>query len=205
MPQKRFYAVWKGRRTGVFASWAECEAATRGYPGAQFKGFETRAEAERALRGSYEAHQGKPASSQRWLFAAHPPRLPSIAVDAACSGSPGTLEFRGVETETGKPVFEAGPFADGTNNVGEFLAIVDAMRWLDAHAHDWPVYSDSANAIGWVLAGKCNTKLRRLPSNRTLFQMIAGAEQWLASAGRRRVLKLDTKAWGEIPADYGRK
>ncbi len=205
MPVKKYYVVWKGRRTGVFESWAECEAATRGYPGAQFKAFESRAEAERAFAGPYEKHTGKPASSQRWLFAAAKPKLPSIAVDAACSGSPGRLEFQGVETESGKSIFRKGPFADGTNNVGEFLAIVEAMRWLDERRHPWPVYSDSENAILWIKARKCNTRLQHLPSNRRLFEMIAGAEEWLRSAGKRQVLKWDTRAWGEIPADFGRK
>lgn len=205
MPKQKYYVVWKGRRTGVFRTWAECEAATKGYRGAQFKAFESRAEAERALRAGYEAHRGKPASSQKWLFAAAKPVLPSITVDAACSGSPGPLEFQGVETESGAPIFRQGPYADGTNNVGEFLAIVAAMRWLDEHQHPWPVYSDSANAIGWVKAGKCNTKLQRLPSNRVLFELIAQAEAALRAAGRRPVLKWDTRAWGENPADFGRK
>ncbi len=205
MPVKKYYVVWKGRRTGVFESWAECEAATRGYPGAQFKAFESRAEAERAFAGAHEKHTGKPASGQRWLFAAAKPKLPSVAVDAACSGSPGPLEFRGVETESAKPIFRKGPFADGTNNVGEFLAIVEAMRWLDERRRPWPIYSDSENAILWVKAGKCNTRLQRLPSNRRLFGMIAQAEEWLRTAGKRQVLKWDTRAWGEIPADFGRK
>jgi len=205
MPRQKYYVVWKGRRTGVFHSWAECEAAISGYRGAQFKAFDSRVEAERALARGYEAHKGKPASLQRWLFAAARPLLPSIAVDAACAGSPGRLEFQGVETESGKPVFKEGPFDDGTNNVGEFLAIVEALRWLDEHRRAWPVYSDSENAIGWVKAGRCNTRLKRLPSNRKLFELIAEAEESLRSVGKRQVLKWDTKAWGEIPADFGRK
>jgi ribonuclease HI len=205
VPRQKYYVVWKGRKTGIFNSWAECEAAVKGYADAEYKAFESRVEAERALAAGYAAHKGRAASAQRWLFAPEKPILPSIAVDAACSGSPGPLEFQGVDTETGKAIFKQGPFADGTNNVGEFLAIVEAMKWLDEHQHPWPVYSDSANAIGWVGAKKCNTKLARLPSNRLLFERIAQAEKWLRFLTRRKVLKWDTKAWGEIPADYGRK
>ncbi|HTP00512.1 MAG TPA: ribonuclease H family protein [Anaerolineales bacterium] len=205
MPAQRFYVVWKGRRRGIFDSWAECEAQVNGYAGAEYKAFGTRREAERALGEECAEHRGKDSSSQRWLFAVEKPVLPSISVDAACSGSPGRLEFRGVETETGKPVFADGPFDHGTNNVGEFLAIVEAMKWLDERQHPWPIYSDSANAIGWVKAKKCNTQLKRLPSNRKLFERIAEAEKWLRFLTKRKVLKWDTKAWGEIPADYGRK
>jgi ribonuclease HI len=205
MPKGKFYVVWKGRQIGVFHSWAECQAAINGYPGAQFKAFGSRSEAERALAGGFAEQKGKPASSQRWLFAATRPVIPSLAVDAACSGSPGPLEFQGVETGTGKPVFRRGPYEGGTNNVGEFLAIVEAMKWLDERESSWPIYSDSENAIGWVRAKRCNTRLARLSSNRKLFEMIADAEKSLRVLVSRKVLKWDTRAWGEIPADFGRK
>ncbi len=205
MPQQKYYVVWKGRRTGIFNSWAECEAQVSGYAGAEYKAFASRREAERALASNYAAHRGKPASSQRWLLAVEKPVLPSLAVDAACSGSPGPLEYRGVETATGKLVFRKGPFAAGTNNVGEFLAIVEAMRWLEQRGEKWPIYSDSENAIGWIKLKKCNTRLVRLASNRQLFELIADAEKWLALVQPSTVLKWDTPAWGENPADFGRK
>ena len=118
------------------------------------------------------------------------PRVPSISVDAACAGSPGPLEYRGVETESGRQLFRQGPFAEGTNNVGEFLAIVEALRWLRRHNQVRPIYSDSQNAIGWIRQGKCGTKLQRTSANRRLFEMIARAEADLpallsASSGGR--------------------
>jgi ribonuclease HI len=205
MPKTKFYVVWKGRKRGIFTSWAECEAQVKGFADAQYKAFETRAEAERAFAAAYSEYKGKPASTQRWLFTPNPPILPSLCVDAACDGSPGRLEYRGVKTESGEQIFHAGPFADGTNNVGEFLAIVLAMDWLSKHKLDWPVYSDSENAITWVKAGKCNTKLARLPSNKMLFELIARAEENLRASRSFKVLKWDTGAWGENPADFGRK
>ncbi len=205
MSKRKYYVVWKGRRRGIFASWAECEVQVKGFAGAQYKAFETRAEAERAYAAAYADYQGKPASTQKWLFAPHPPVLPSLCVDAACDGSPGRLEYRGVKTESGEQIFHAGPFADGTNNVGEFLAIVLAFDWLSKHQLDWPIYSDSENAIAWVKAKKCNTKLARLPSNKMLFELIARAEENLKTSKAVKVLKWDTEAWGENPADFGRK
>jgi ribonuclease HI len=89
--------------------------------------------------------------------------------------------------------------------VGEFLAIVEAMKWLGERQKQWPIYSDSENAIGWVKIKHCNTKLARLPSNRRLFEMIADAERLLRTLPSRKILKWDTRAWGEIPADFGRK
>ena len=205
MPNQKYYVVWNGRKPGIYTSWAECEAQVKGYPGAEYKSFSTREMAEAAFHGAYEDYQGKPGSSQQWLFAPIKPILPSICVDAACSGSPGPLEYQGVLTETGEQIFHAGPFPDGTNNVGEFLAIILAMDWLITKELDMPIYSDSASAISWVKAGKCNTKLERFPSNKLLFDFISHAEETLKVSKTIRVLKWDTKAWGEIPADFGRK
>jgi ribonuclease HI len=197
--------VWKGRRTGIFNSWADCEAQVKGFTDAEFNAFGSRQEAERAFAASYADFKGKPASSQKWLFAPHPPIVPSICVDAACDGSPGNLEYRGVLTETGEEIFHAGPFKDGTNNVGEFLAIILAMDWLTTKKTNLPIYSDSETAAAWVKAGKCNTKLERLPTNTILFNFIARGEQTLKVSQTFRVYKWDTESWGEIPADFGRK
>jgi ribonuclease HI len=206
MSRKKYYVVWKGRSTGIFTDWDSCAAQVNGFPGAQYKAFETRLEAERAIAGEYGAYAGKPVSSQKWLFAPHPPIPESYAVDAACSGSPGRLEWRGVHLASGEEAFRQGPFENGTNNVGEFLAIVQALALLEQNALSLPVYSDSETAIAWVRLGRCNTDLEPDERNAALFDLLTRAEDWLEGhPGKRTVLKWDTKAWGENPADYNRK
>lgn len=207
MPKQKFYVVWKGRRPGIYTSWTEAEKQVRGAVGAEYKAFGTRQEAEAAFRSTYEAYKGRSSSLGKWRTASARPILPSLCVDAACSGSPGILEFRGVFTESGDEIFHAGPFPDGTNNVGEFLAIVQALSWMKKHSAPLPVYSDSENGISWVYAGKCRTSLKRTGRNATLFDMIRSAENWLAEHKLEdgAVLKWDTALWGEIPADFGRK
>ena len=74
----------------------------------------------------------------------------SLAVDAACSGNPGDMEYRGVYTATGQEIFHIGPLKEGTNNVGEFLALVHGLALLQQKGSDLPIYSDSRNAISWV-------------------------------------------------------
>lgn len=207
MVQKaKFYVVWKGRKRGIFTSWEECEAQVKGFTDAEYKAFASREAAQRAFAGNYQDYAGRPASSGNWLFAPQPPIAKSISVDAACSGSPGRLEYRGVETATGKAVFRQGPYANGTNNVGEFLAIVHALTWLEQKGLEMPVYSDSETAIAWMRSGRCNTDLRPDGRNAPLFDLIARAESWLAeNEVHSPVLKWDTQAWGEIPADFNRK
>lgn len=211
----KFYVVWKGRKTGIFSTWEACAKQVNGFRGARYKSFSTRLAAEQALRGNFSSHPGRGGSSQEWLFSPHPPDPDSVAVDAACSGSPGRLEFRGVDLRTGKEIFHRGPYRNGTNNVGEFLAIVQALEMLAGQSGDpsraagetaIPVYSDSDTAIGWVKAKRCNTKLSADGTNAPLFRLIRRAEAWLADhIASRPVLKWDTRAWGEIPADFNRK
>ena len=162
MAKQKFYVVWKGRRTGVFTSWEACSAQVSGYPGAEYKSFDSLTAAESAFRSAYAAFMGKPASTGQWTrplgrVSLTKPEIPSISVDAACAGVPGPVEWRGVETETGKQLFKFGPYPDGTNNVGEFLAIVQGLAWLTEKQLDWPLYSDSENAILWVKVKKCRT------------------------------------------------
>ena len=134
------------------------------------------------------------------------PLLPALAVDAACSGNPGVMEFRGVIADTGTEVFHRGPFPQGTNNIGEFLALVLGLAYLKQHNLTWNIYTDSVTALAWLRQRKCKTKLPRTPENEPLFQMVAKAEAWLcANTYTTRIYKWDTERWGEIPADFGRK
>ena len=130
----------------------------------------------------------------------------SLAVDAACSGNPGKMEYRGVFTADNVEIFHIGPLDDGTNNVGEFLAIVHALALLKQKNSTLPIYSDSANAIKWVEKKKCNTKLEKTDNNQQIFDLIARAEKWLnENTYSNPIIKWETNSWGEIPADFGRK
>jgi len=202
----KFYVVWKGRRAGIFNTWEECSAQVKGYTGARYKAFGTRAEAEKAYQGNYSAYAGKPASTGKWLFSPGSPVGQSYCVDAACSGSPGRLEYRGVATATGQEIFREGPYENGTNNVGEFLAIVHALKWLKRKRVSDPVYSDSETGIKWVRRKICNTTLTQDNTNAKLFKLISQAEAWLRENEMNNpILKWDTQLWGEIPADFNRK
>jgi ribonuclease HI len=134
------------------------------------------------------------------------PILPALAVDAACSGNPGVLEFRGVVADTGTEVFRRGPFMQGTNNIGEFLALVLGLAYLKKYNLPWTLYTDSVTALAWVRQKQCKSKLEWKAQNQELFLMVRKAEQWLReNTYTTQVLKWETSLWGEIPADFGRK
>lgn len=209
MPTKtKFYVVWKGRVPGIYTSWEDTSQQVDGFQGAQYKAFPSLAIAQEAYAGKYEdyiQHAGKGAV-QKPLIVVEGPQSDSYCVDAACSGNPGRLEYRGVYTHTGKEIFRRGPYAHGTNNVGEFLAIVHILNLLKKMGMNQPVYSDSETAIVWVKQKICKTQLKPTERNQELFKLISRAEIWLAqNENHNEILKWDTHAWGEIPADFGRK
>lgn len=206
----KFYVVWKGKHPGIFESWADCKAQIEGYKGAEYKSFSTFAEAKKAYNGNYSDYKGttkgKSELSQQELLKIGDPNYNSIAVDAASSGNPGKMEYRGVDTKTKKVLFHQGPFEQGTSNVGEFLALVHGLAFLKQKKSDRVLYSDSRIAIGWVRKGKCGTKLEKTSKNAKLFELIERAEDWLKkNRYTTPIVKWETKAWGEIPADFGRK
>ncbi|WP_034920883.1 viroplasmin family protein [Gillisia sp. CAL575] len=211
--KKKFYVIWEGVETGIFHTWNECLANTKGYPQAKFKSFLTLDAAEKAYSESYWDYAGKdvkekfiPEFSKEQLLLIGQPVLDSISVDAACSGNPGRLEYQGVFTETKEVIFKQGPFEYSTVNMGEFLAIVHALAELKRRNDKRPIYSDSKVAMGWVKKGICNTNLEETENNKETFKLIARALKWLAENNYdNQILKWETKAWGEIPADYGRK
>lgn len=207
--KQKYYVVWFGNPTGIFDSWEACKKSIEGIKGAQYKSFESLEEAKKAYDGEYEDYTGKtskPKISKEELAKIGEPNLYSICVDAASSGNPGIMEYRGVDTQTHKQLFRQGPFQQGTNNVGEFLAIVHGLALLKKNNSDRILYTDSKIAINWVKRKKCNTKLKRTPKNSYLFELIERAEHWLkTNQYSNKIVKWETKAWGEIPADFGRK
>lgn len=205
----KFYVVWKGRKPGVYPTWAEAEAQVKGFPGAEFKSFESLGAARAAFEGSYRGFLS-PKTAQGALWQNLPPdqrpNLESLSVDAACSGNPGRLEYRCIDNRTGQVVFEEGPFQDGTNNVGEFLAIVHALAWCKQKGLSLPIYSDSRIALSWVRQKKCKTNLKPTERNQKLFELVHRAERWLAeNQYENPVLEWKSNLWGQISADYGRK
>lgn len=133
------------------------------------------------------------------------PNLDSISVDASCIGNPGYLEYQAVETRTRKILFKES-FEMGTNNVGEFLAIVHALVYAHKKGLNMPIYSDSTTAITWVKKKICKTSLKRTKETERIFDFIDKSEIILREyTFTNPVLKWETKRWGQIPADFGRK
>lgn len=222
--KQKYYVVWQGKKPGIYTDWDECKEQVHGVLGAQYKGFDTMAEAEAAIRLPYSSvvNSNPTGLTSRTSPTGvliidengmttikpgteNPPVLDALAVDAACSGNPGVMEYQGIYIPTRTQVFHY-KASKGTNNIGEFLAIVHGLSYLKKHHLNQIIYSDSVNAISWVRQKRCKSKLPEDASTAELWDYIHRAENWLhTNTYTTEIRKWDTDHWGEIPADFGRK
>jgi ribonuclease HI len=199
---QKYYAVLRGRKLGIFLSWEECQEQIQGFSHAKFKSFQTKVEAETAL-GIYLKASLFP---DNLISYSDKIITNSICVDASCLGNPGIVEYKGVNTNTHEVIFHSGQIPYGTNNLGEFLALVHGLAYLAKQGENIPIYSDSITAIKWVQARNVRTKLKRDASSEKIFNLVDRALNWLENNDSYNpIIKWSTDVWGEIPADFGRK
>ena len=202
MGKQKYYVVWKGKKPGVYDSWQKCQEEIKNIKGARFKSFDDVKKADNAYSIGYDEYK----KTNHIINEGDGPNLDSISVDAASSGNPGKMEYRGVDTKTKKVLFKMGPFNNATNNIGEFLALVHGLAMMEKESDKKIIYSDSITAISWVRKKRCQTKLKKNKENEEVFDLIARAILWLKKNNYSIIIKKwETKLWGEIPADFGRK
>lgn len=211
MNKKKYYVVWQGRKPGVYDTWKECQAQILEFPGAKYKGFESAMEAQKHFLGGYENYykQNPPVKKKQIPYLTdhdEKPDLDSICVDAACNMVTRVMEYRGVDTRTGEQIFHQGPLKNATNNIGEFLALVHGLALLKQQGSNKAIYTDSITAISWVRHKKHKSIISPIEENALLFDLLARAEKWLnENQYANPIIKWNTRLWGEIPADFGRK
>jgi ribonuclease HI len=206
-----YYVVWHGFRPGIYTKWDDALKQITGFPGAIYKTFGSKDLAEKAFKEHPDKYKDGDYKKTKDLDAKELERIGSpielsLAVDAACNGK-GDFEYQGVWTFSKETVFRVGPYKKGSNNIGEFLALVHALAYLHSHKDPkmkaMPIYSDSRIAMKWVRIKMCKTT-KQPPTD--VKQLIQRAEKWLHQhTYKNPILKWETKVWGEIPADFGRK
>lgn len=205
--EKKFYIVRKWKKTWIFDSRDECKESVNWYSDAKYKWFSSKEEAEIALQEWWEKYyevknitKKEKVNSEDIPFFAE-----SIAVDAACSGNPWEMEYRGIDLQNWDEIFHE-KFKIWTNNIGEFLAIIHWLKylWNDNRV----IYSDSRIAMSWVNQWKCKTQINADKNSDfwITLKAVEWAENWLKENWiKHRILKRNTEDWWEIPADFGRK
>jgi Predicted double-stranded RNA/RNA-DNA hybrid binding protein len=203
MKKQRFCVVWNGRIPGVYNSYKEALPQIDHFSYPQYKTFDTKEEAIIAFNSHPSLYTKLPCPPSKELD------YNSICVDGACTGGFGTIEYQCVDTTTEELLFHYGPYKDGTNNIAEFLAITEALRYCELNGLDKKIYSDSQNAISWAIKRECNTKIKWTENNYYIKILVVEAISYLNTYTEERlktiILKWNTQEWGEILADFGRK
>lgn len=214
MPAKnQFYAVLKGRAPGIYTTWAAAEAQVKGFAGAKFHGFATRAEAEAYLRGQAPParlpQRGNPLPTPAPAAAEGAPTVRRVSsalehaadlaegklviyTDGASTGNPGPGGY-GVVILSGQPVTRrelSGGFRRTTNNRMELIAVIHALESLHTPI-PVVVYSDSryvvdALNLGWAKRWQARGWMR------TATARAENADLW------QRLLPLMTRAPVEV-------
>jgi len=153
---KKYYVVWKGTQTGVFDTWSTVQALTAGRSDAQFMGFPSKAEADKAFQSTYTkalmnrslakssgagastgssnvktSSTSKPNYSKAAATTSRNSADINIYCDGACSPNPG-------KSGTGMAVYHLDVLkelwfglhqANGTNNTAELNGLLEAFRF----------------------------------------------------------------------------
>jgi len=171
--KQKYYVVWSGKKPGIYTSWETCKKQVIGVKGARYKSYPTKKLAEEAYK---EGKDLPPHTHAKGKLKSNY-ISESISVDAACSGNPGDMEYRGVYTKTGKEIFYYGPVANGTNNIGEFLAIVHALALLKEKNSNLPIYSDSQIALNWIQQKRANTSIEETEATKKIWHLLNRAHR----------------------------
>jgi ribonuclease HI len=194
---KKLYVVFNGKTPGIYKTWPECQEQTKGVKGAKYKSYEDHAEAIR----DYEAHQNHSDIPQEEIDY-------SINVDASTLGNPGIMEYRCTYTKNKEVIFDSEKYEMGTNNIGEFLGLVDAMKYLkDKNELDRIIFTDSITALSWVKNKAIKTTLEKNKNTEKLYKKIEESVSWLQSEDVKtyKLSKWQTEKFGDVPSDYSRK
>ena len=156
----KFYAVAKGRKTGIFTSWPQAEQQVKGFAGARYKSFKTREEAKAFLENPvYRAGAKKSnASAAPKKGPAPEETTPENAVivytDGGAIGNPGPGGY-GVVFQDGRQF--SGGFGMTTNNRMELMAVIVALEALRESLEKEPspviLHSDSRYVINGITKG----------------------------------------------------
>ncbi|MGN8804997.1 MULTISPECIES: ribonuclease H1 domain-containing protein [unclassified Blautia] len=141
MAKKKIYAVRKGHKTGLFNTWAECQKATAGYSGAEFRGFTGKEEALAFLNMETTKTVSGDKAKEAAGVVEVPENMVIAYVDGSFEKSIGRYAFGCVLlTPDGQEIRESGSGSDPAgvairNVAGEMLGAMNAVKWAQENGY----------------------------------------------------------------------
>lgn len=207
----QYYGVWIGRKPGVYDNWNDCKAQVDKFSGARYSKLKSTTKEEALLEFNKENNntidnsKETIKSTNNVVNTSNKPIENVLTVDGASNGL--NCEFQAVWYPSGEVAFKSKQYQGGTNNIAEFLGLVLAIKHLEKNNLPLSVYTDSVTAMAWLRDKKANTTAKTTgKATEELDKLINQAETYLKEKERKiNIMKWETKSWGQIPADYGRK
>lgn len=165
MAPKKYYAIASGRKPGIYDNWPGAQAQVTGYPGAKFKGFPTRAEAEAwmknpaysqaASRGAAHLFRGTTPRPARPAPADTSPITGEVTIytDGGARYNPGPGGYGIVQIYNGEHKELSGGYKLTTNNRMELMGCIVALRELEHRDKPVTLYSDSSYVVNGIVKG----------------------------------------------------
>lgn len=157
MAKKKIYAVRKGKTTGIFYSWDECSASVNGYPGAEYKSFTTKEEANSYLGNSFAIQIEEEKKDQTNTALDGTESTLTAYVDGSFDPSIGKYAFGCILlTPDGEIIRESGNGQDPEslairNVAGEMLGAMYAVQWAINHGYpSLTIYYDYEGIAKWA-------------------------------------------------------
>lgn len=212
MAKNKYYVVLEGYETGVYDNWKECESKVKGYPKAKYKGYPNLEEANEAFKNKeFTNNKTNKSPSSTSIIKDYKDikeiDLNTLSVDGACSGNPGIGEYQCVDVSTNEVLFTSGKCDDVTNNIMEYMALVEGIQYLLNTNSNKKIYTDSITALSWIKNKKVKSVFKKTNKNESIYFIFEKYVKWVEDnyIDLDLILKWKTKEWGEIPADFGRK
>lgn len=163
MAGKKFYAIAVGRRPGIYESWPLAHAQVMGFPGARYKGFASRSEAEAWLAqppARHPAARSKARAAAGPVSAGQPVRPGAVQVfsDGGARFNPGPGGYGIIIIDPdGRRRELSGGYRHTTNNRMELMGCIVALASLAGNGAPVAVHTDSQYVVngiakGWALA-----------------------------------------------------
>lgn len=140
----KFYAVRRGKKQGIFETWAECEAQVKGYSGAEYKSFSDHKSASEYLNIKNNIKQDSE-------------DIVKVYVDGSYSKVLGTAGYGCVFIDKGKVVhtisqnIEVDPLENLWNVSAEIAGVLAAVKWaIDQELNALSIYYDYEGLKNWL-------------------------------------------------------
>ena len=156
MAAKKYYAIASGRNPGIYDNWSAAQAQVTGYPGAKFKGFPSREEAEAWMKKpTYRQPAVRTTPRARASSSDTSPKAGEVTIytDGGARYNPGPGGYGIVQIYNGERKERSGGYKLTTNNRMELMGCIVALRELEHRDQPVTLYSDSSYVVNGIVKG----------------------------------------------------